>query len=120
MNWSAVELREIRVFLVLAEELHFGRAAERLHLTSSRVSQIQRELESKLGVQLLHRTSRRVELTVHGKSFRDDAGIVYEQLVALFERTRASTSSLAGPLRLGILQAGIEGPELPVIVDEFE
>ena len=63
MMWSVVELREIRVFLTLADELHFGRTAERLQLTSSRVSQILRELERKLGVQRLHRTSRRVELT---------------------------------------------------------
>jgi DNA-binding transcriptional LysR family regulator len=51
--WSAVELREIRVFLTLAEELHFARAAERLRLTPSRVSQTLRELEAKVGGKLL-------------------------------------------------------------------
>ena len=61
--WSTVELREIRVFLMLAEELHFGRTAERLQLTSSRVSQILQDLETKLGGQLVYRTSRHVELT---------------------------------------------------------
>jgi DNA-binding transcriptional LysR family regulator len=48
--WSTVELREIRVLLTLAEELHFARTAERLQLTPSRVSQTLRELEAKLGV----------------------------------------------------------------------
>ena len=47
--WETIELREIRVFLALAEELHFGRAAERLGITQSRVSQSLRELELKLG-----------------------------------------------------------------------
>jgi DNA-binding transcriptional LysR family regulator len=55
--WLAVELREIRAFIVLADELHFARTAERLQLTPSRVSQIIRELERKLGVQLVRRTS---------------------------------------------------------------
>ena len=61
--WEAVELREIRVFLELADQLHFGRAAERLGVTQSRVSQSLRELEAKLGERLLDRTSRRVGLT---------------------------------------------------------
>ena len=47
--WQAVELRELRLFLTLAEELHFGRTAERLQLTPSRVSQSLRALEDKLG-----------------------------------------------------------------------
>ena len=63
--WETVELREIRVFLALAQELHFGRAAERLGITQSRVSQSLRELELKLG-ESLHRTSRRVALTGTG------------------------------------------------------
>jgi DNA-binding transcriptional LysR family regulator len=50
--WRAVELRELRVFLVLAEELHFGRTADRLGLTQSRVSQSIRDLERKLGLPL--------------------------------------------------------------------
>jgi DNA-binding transcriptional LysR family regulator len=66
--WEAVELREIRVFLTLADELHFGRSAERLGLTTSRVSQSLRALERKLGGPLMHRTSRRVALTPSGSA----------------------------------------------------
>src|SRR5919107_1404181 len=65
--WETVELREIRVFLALADELHFGRTAERVGLTQSRVSQSLRELEDKLGVQLILRTTRRVTLTAAGE-----------------------------------------------------
>src|SRR3954463_15667877 len=61
--WETIELREIRVFLALADELHFGRAAERLGVTQSRVSQSLRTLEAKLGERLVHRTSRRVTPT---------------------------------------------------------
>ena len=67
---ETVELREIRVFLTLAEELHFGRTADRLGLTQSRVSQSLRALERKLGEDLVHRTSRRVALTAPGERFR--------------------------------------------------
>ena len=73
--WRAVELRELRVFLVLAEELHFGRTADRLGLTQSRVSQSIRDLERKLGLHLAARTSRRVVLTPDPKDY-----ITYENL----------------------------------------
>jgi DNA-binding transcriptional LysR family regulator len=75
--WETIELRELRVFVTLAEELHFGRSAERLGLTQSRVSQSLRELEAKLGGRLVYRTSRRVELTPLGERFRADALPVY-------------------------------------------
>ena len=65
--WSEVELSEIRVFLGLAEELHFGRTAERLHITPSYASQLIRRLETRLGGRLFDRTSRRVRLTPLGE-----------------------------------------------------
>jgi hypothetical protein len=64
LMWPAVELREIRAFLTLAEELHFGRAAERLELSSSRLSQTIRTLEAHVGRRLFERTSRRVRPAV--------------------------------------------------------
>ena len=63
MNFAALELREIRVFLVLSEELHYGRTADRLCLTSSRVSQIIRTLETRVGGRLFDRNSRHVKLS---------------------------------------------------------
>jgi DNA-binding transcriptional LysR family regulator len=118
--WSAVELREIRVFLTLAEELHFGRSAERLELTPSRVSQTLRELELKLGGQLLSRTSRRAALTPIGERFLAKAKPPFEELTGVLERTHAANRGLEGALRLGLLAANSAGPHLTAIVEAFE
>jgi DNA-binding transcriptional LysR family regulator len=117
--WEAVDLRELRVFLTLAEELHFGRTAERLRLTPSRVSQSLRELEDKLGAQLVHRTSRRVRLTAYGAQFRDEVGPAYGDLTRVLEQTHTAARSLAGPLRLGLFSGPAEGPHLVKIIDTF-
>ena len=103
--WETIELREIRVFLALAEELHFGRTAERLGITQSRVSQSLRELEQKLSQRLVHRTSRRVELTPAGASFRSEAAVAYERLRSVFERTSKEGAALEGPVRIGLITA---------------
>jgi DNA-binding transcriptional LysR family regulator len=118
--WEAVELRELRVFLVLAEELHFGRSAQRLGLTQSRVSQSVRELEAKLGGELVHRTSRHVSLTSLGERFRDEMGAAYGELARVLERAQAANRSLQGTLRLGLLAASSGGPHLTAIIEAFE
>jgi DNA-binding transcriptional LysR family regulator len=118
--WRTVELRELRLFLALAEELHFGRTAEKLQLTPSRVSQTLRALEQKLGAQLVHRTSRRVELTPFGERFLADVSPVYDQLAGVLERTNVAARSLEGTLRLGLLSGPAGGPHLVDIVREFE
>ncbi|MFD2135222.1 LysR family transcriptional regulator [Novosphingobium resinovorum] len=67
------ELTHLRCFVVLAEELHFGRAAERLHMTQSPLSRQIQVLERILGVELFNRTSRRVTLTLAGETFLHEA-----------------------------------------------
>jgi DNA-binding transcriptional LysR family regulator len=118
--WQTVDLRELRLFIALAEELHFGRTAEKLRLTPSRVSQSLRELEHKLGAQLVHRTSRRVQLTPFGERFLSDVRPAVEQLDGVLERSTAAVRSLAGTLRLGLLSGPAGGPRLVEIIRAFE
>lgn len=118
--WETIELREIRVFLALAEELHFGRTAERLGLTQSRVSQSLRALETKLGGELVHRTSRRVALTAAGERFLAALGPAYDELARVLERTHDSSRRLEGRLRLGLIAAGASGTDLLRVVKLFE
>lgn len=67
-----LERHELEAFLTLAEELHFGRTAQRLHVSTARISQTIRKLERRVGVPLFNRTSRRVELSPLGRRLHDD------------------------------------------------
>lgn len=98
-----VELRELECFLVLAEELHFGRTAERLRVSQPRVSQTIRLLERRIGASLFERTSRRVRLTPLGEQLRRDAGPAYRQLERSFARAAALAQGIEGVLRVGFL-----------------
>jgi DNA-binding transcriptional LysR family regulator len=118
--WSTVELREIRVFLTLAEELHFARAAERLRLTPPRVSQTLRELEAKVGGELLSRTSRSAALTELGERFLAEVRAPYDELSHALEQTARTNQSLGGSLRVGMLAANSGGPHFTEIVEAFE
>jgi DNA-binding transcriptional LysR family regulator len=115
--WSAVELREIRVFLTLCDELHFGRTADRLHLTSSRVSQIIRDLETKLGVPLFVRTSRRVALTEHGVRLRAELQPGLDLIREALVRIQRETGT--GRLKVGEL-FGAGGPRFVEIISAYE
>jgi DNA-binding transcriptional LysR family regulator len=100
-----VELREVRLFLVLAEELHFGRTAERLGLTTSRVSQTLQALERKLGgPPLFRRTSRVVELTEAGRELHTELGPMVAGLDRVLRRARARGRG-PGVVRVGLLNA---------------
>jgi DNA-binding transcriptional LysR family regulator len=96
----AIELRHLRYFLAVAEELHFGRAAQRLHLSQPPLSRAIRQLEEKLGVTLLERTSRNVTPTAAGLIFAEQARAVLARLhVAVAETQRAGGTP--PPLRIG-------------------
>jgi len=98
-----MELREVEALLVLAEELHFGRAADRLGCSRARMSQLIRDLEREVGGSLFERTSRRVALTPLGERFRRGAGCGYEQLQRTLDETRLCARSVVGRLRVGYL-----------------
>jgi DNA-binding transcriptional LysR family regulator len=95
----AVELRQLRYFVAVAEDLHFGRAAERLHMSQSPLSRAIRELERQLGLVLFVRTTRRVELTPAGS--------------VLLERSRTALAQIDGAIaaarRAGAPDAGVVG-----------
>ena len=118
--WETIELREIRVFLALARELHFGRTAERLGLTQSRVSQSLRELEHKLGERLVHRTSRRVALTAAGERFLAEVEPAHQRFAAVLQRAGRDGREIEGGLRIGLRTAVSAGPRLIELIKAFE
>jgi DNA-binding transcriptional LysR family regulator len=117
--WSSVELRELRVFLTVADELHFGRAADRLQINPSRVSQIVRELEAKVGGRLFDRTSRRVRLTAAGEQLRESLARPYAELERGFMNAREVAAGVAGTVRIGSYLAINAGPHITDIVHTF-
>ncbi|UXH80132.1 LysR substrate-binding domain-containing protein [Roseateles amylovorans] len=98
-----IELRPLRQFLVLAEELHFGRAAERLHMTQPPLSLAVQKLEAQLGAQLLSRGSRTVALTAAGQALVEASGRLVELADQIPARVRAAHSGEAGRLNLGFV-----------------
>jgi DNA-binding transcriptional LysR family regulator len=98
-----VELRRFRYFVAVAEELHFRRAAERLHLAQPALSQQVRKLELELGVDLLHRSRRGVALTSAGAVFLDEARRVLRQADEAARAAHDAGTGSLGRLRLGLL-----------------
>ncbi|MFD0418254.1 LysR family transcriptional regulator [Streptomyces sp. NPDC127108] len=98
-----MELRDIEIFLVLAEELHFGRTAQRLHVSQARVSQAIKKQERRVGAELFTRTSRTVCLTEVGRQFRDDLQPVYAGLHQSLERARLAARGVTAQLRVSML-----------------
>ncbi|MEV7616686.1 LysR family transcriptional regulator [Streptomyces sp. NPDC089799] len=112
-----MELRDIEIFLTLAEELHFGRTAERLHVSVARVSQAIKKQERFIGAQLFERTSRMVRLTPVGTRLRDDLRPVYRGLWDGVQRARLAARGQTDVLRIGLMVTN--GHELRPFWDAF-
>lgn len=96
------ELRHLRVFAAVAEELSFTRAAERLHLAQQAVSRTVKQLEDELGVPLLERTTREVRLTAAGVSLLESGRAVVAGADDAFARAQTVGRGLAGTVFVGV------------------
>jgi len=102
-----MELRQLRYFVAVAEELHFRRAAERLHMTQPPLSNQLRRLEDELGCQLMVRSRRRVELTPAGAAFMRDARRLLAELDEAAQNARRIHAGQAGQLRISFVGSAL-------------
>lgn len=112
-----VDTQDIEVLLVLSEELHFGRTAQRLHLSPARVTQVVQRAEREIGGALFERTSRRVTQTRLGVQLLSDLDRVRTDLRASIERAKRLASGEVATLRLG--KIGWDVIELKPAIDRF-
>ena len=90
-----MELRHLQYFVVVAEELHFGRAAARLQMTQPPLSQQIQQLEKEMGVMLFSRTKRKVELTEAGEMFLKEVKKAFEQIEKAVEIAQSAQRGAA-------------------------
>lgn len=96
-----MELRQLRYFMILAEELHFRRAAEKLFIVQPALSKQIKSLEEELGVTLFERNRRKVQLTPAGKYFRQEIDSVLSHLEQVSNRVRLVKDGQGGEIRIG-------------------
>jgi DNA-binding transcriptional LysR family regulator len=113
-----VELRQLRYFVAVAEELHFRRAAARLHISQPPLSQQIARLEKELGCRLLSRTRRRVELTAAGEAFLRDARSMLDELDVAVATVRRIGTGQAGLLRVNFVGSALLSI-VPGIIQSF-
>jgi DNA-binding transcriptional LysR family regulator len=113
-----LELRHLRYFVAVAEELHFGRAASRLNVAQPALSQQIKQLERELGTLLLARTKRRVALTEPGRLFLAEARRTLAQAALAVEVARGAEAGEVGRLRIGYVDAALWSP-LPEVIRAF-
>jgi DNA-binding transcriptional LysR family regulator len=97
-----VELRQLEAFVAVATELHFGRAAERLHMGAPTLSEQIRRLERELGTRLFNRTTRQVVLTSAGAELLARSKVILEEVAAAAAAVRRVAGGDAGTVRLGV------------------
>lgn len=115
---QSMELRHLRYFMTVAEELHFGRAAERLHVSQPPLSQQIRQLEAELGVELFTRNQRNVQLTSAGRLYYEEVRPVFERLDHAAYLARQAAEGQTGILAVGFV-ASATYALLPLLYRHF-
>src|SRR4051794_17641604 len=103
-----MDLRQLRYFVAVAEELHFSRAAARLHIAQPPLSQQIKQLETELQTRLLYRTKRHVELTEAGRAFVEEARKTLAQAEHAMHIARTSGDTTQ-PLHVGFIDSALYG-----------
>ena len=114
-----IELRHLRYFIAVAEELHFGRAALRLNISQPPLSQQIRQLEEAVDACLFVRNNRRVELTTAGEQFLTDARAILLQVDQASERASRLHYGDSGELRIGFTSSAPLIKQIPDVVYQF-
>jgi DNA-binding transcriptional LysR family regulator len=113
-----VDLHQLRCFIAVAEELHFGKAAQRLAMLPSALGRHIRMLEEDLGTRLLTRTTRNVALTEDGRILLDEARALLAQADGIAKRFRGRSRDRAATLRVGAIDSASVGL-IPLLLHDF-
>lgn len=114
-----MELRHLRYFVAVAEEAHFGRAAERLRIAQPPLSRQIRDLEREIGVPLFERVPRGVELTPAGRAFLPEARLTLAQAERAQRSAQRAAQGETGRLRVGFVEAATHSGILPDVLSFF-
>lgn len=113
-----MELRQLKYFVAVAEELHFGRAAKRVHIAQPPLSQQIKALEEELGARLFERSSRKVELTAEGRYLLDEAREILDRVSDAMETVGRMVRGEAGRMHVGFMEIAMDS-HLPEIMRHF-
>ena len=114
-----MELRHLRYFVAVAEEMHFGRAAERLHIAQPPLSRQIKDLEREIGTPLFERVPRGVELTPAGQAFLPEARLTLAQAERAQRTAQRAALGETGRLRVGFVEAATHSGVLPDVLGFF-
>ncbi len=113
-----MELRHLRYFVAVAEELHFGRAAVRLNICQPPLSQQIKDLEAELGAPLFHRNNKKISLTDAGAAFLEDARHILHEAELASERVRGIAQGIVGRISIGFVLPAMD-TFVPDAIREF-
>ncbi|WFL66875.1 LysR family transcriptional regulator [Pantoea sp. X85] len=113
-----MDINQLRCFIAVGKELHFGRAAQKMEMMPASLSRFIRLLEEDLGVRLLNRSTRNVSLTAEGALFFDDARKLIDQFDALAKRFKVGLKDERRTLRIGAIDSAARGL-VPALLNLF-